>query len=568
MQHTLVAVFDNRNDARNAMNELTSSGFAHAHVHLSNADPSGQTDSISGAASPDDRAGHDSGIAASIRHFFLDLFGTDNSEHASRYEGMLTRGHHVLTVSADSMTEIERAADIIERYGPTDIDEHLGEPSPMELGAGEAQVEAAPPLADSSEIRRRPQPLEASTLDDPGDPSLLQQHSLNQDVPAGTTYQEHQGSSGLGATGSTRLHRSTLRDMRYDEEIDDISLQGMPPPSPVPGAGYMGASLQSDIGSGSATGSGSGTGSGSMAGSGIGADPSIQAGSAMGETGRSDSQQRGPAGTSNWSGTTPPSARPMGGFDDDAMLREQYDANFANSGMSYDAFGPAYRFGTEMARNSRYSRGDWSMAEADLRSQWESTYPDEASSWDRIKAAVRRGWESLTGDANDDYYRAHYDVNYADSGRDYEALKPAYVYGSEMRNMDAYRDRPWDDIESSLRTGWDSRIGSSGDEMSTWERVKQAVRHGWESLRDDDDETYYRDHWQAVYEQNGTSYEDTRAAYAYGAQMAREGHYDTRRWDEVEPALRQGWEREHRGAGQDWAAMRAAVRTGWERMAS
>lgn len=544
MQHTLVAVFDNRNDARNAMNELLSSGFAHAHVHLSNADPSGQTDSISGIASADDRAGHEhgNGIAASIRHFFLDLFGTDNSEHASRYEGMLTRGHHVLTMSADTLPEIERAADIVERYGPTDIDEHLGEPSPQELAASDTPQES-PAITDNGEVRRRRMPLDAQTLDNPGVPSFLQQHSLNQDVPSGTTYQERQGSSGLGATGSTRLHRSTLRDMRYDEQSDDLPASSMPPPASS--ASYAGASMQGAFDAGA----------------------SAQGADAMGEQGRSDSQQRAPASASYWSGAGAASSRTLGGLPDDAALREQYEREFANTGMGFDAFGPAYRFGTEMARNSRYSHADWHMAEADLRAQWDATYPDEASSWERIKAAVRRGWESLSGDADDSYYRAHYDINYADSGEHYDALKPAYVYGSEMRHMDAYRDRPWDDIESSLRTGWDSRISGANDGTSTWERVKQAVRHGWEALRDDDDDAYYRDHWQSVYGRSGDSYEDARAAYAYGAQMVREGHYATRRWDEVEPALRQGWEQEHRGAGHDWAAMRAAVRAGWERAA-
>ena len=126
MQHTLVAVFDNRTDAQNAMNELLSSGFTRTDVRLSNADPTGQTDSVSGRSDLDTErsADGDTGITASIKNFFSDLFGSDNAEHVSRYEGAVTRGHHVLTVVAASLPEVERAADIVERYGPTDIDEN------------------------------------------------------------------------------------------------------------------------------------------------------------------------------------------------------------------------------------------------------------------------------------------------------------------------------------------------------------------------------------------------------------------------------------------------------------
>lgn len=556
MQHTLVAVFDNRNDARNAMNELLSSGYANAHVHLSNADPTGQTDSISGEAGPDDRTGSGSGIAASIRHFFLDLFGSDHSEHATRYEGMVTRGHHVLTLSADSLAEIERAADIVERYGPTDIDEHLGEPTGSEAGAEASAAASAEASADDSGIEApqvRPRPVSGTrpTLDNPGDGHLFQQRSLNQTGPGGTTWQEPLPSSGLGATGSTELHRSTLRDRA---SFDD-PLEYMPPPASQPG--YQGASMQSDTGSPMQSDPGS-----AMQGGAGSRDDQL----------RSDSQQR--AGTQNWSGApapgTPgsmPAQTGIHAMDDEEALRAQYEREFASTGMSYDAFSPAYRFGSDMARSNRYSSGDFGTFEPDLRAQWEASNRDEASTWDRIKAAVRRGWESLSGDADDDYYRAHYEANFAGTGTRYDKVRDAYVYGSEMRHMDAYRDQPWDNIESSLRTGWDSRIGDTNDGTSTWERVKAAVRHGWENLRDDDDDAYFRDHWQAVYGRSGGSFDDARDAYAYGTQMAHDGRFSTRRWEEAEPALRQGWESMHSGAGQDWAAMRAAVRAGWERAA-
>jgi hypothetical protein len=92
-------VFDNRADADRAQDELLASGFSRQDVRLSNADATGATDSISGATTTTGER-HDEGIGASIKHFFSDIFGSDNSEHAQRYSTAVSRGHHVLTVSA------------------------------------------------------------------------------------------------------------------------------------------------------------------------------------------------------------------------------------------------------------------------------------------------------------------------------------------------------------------------------------------------------------------------------------------------------------------------------------
>jgi hypothetical protein len=127
MQHTLVAVFDNRTDAQNALNELLSSGFTRTDVRLSStdADTIGQSDSLTTSSDLDTArsADGDTGITASIKNFFGDLFGSDNAEHVNRYEGAVNSGRHVLTLVANSLPEVERGADIVERYGPTDIDE-------------------------------------------------------------------------------------------------------------------------------------------------------------------------------------------------------------------------------------------------------------------------------------------------------------------------------------------------------------------------------------------------------------------------------------------------------------
>ena len=83
-------------------------------------------------------------------------------------------------------------------------------------------------------------------------------------------------------------------------------------------------------------------------------------------------------------------------------------------------------------------------------------------------------------DTYDDYYRNDWNQNYASLGGSYDDYAPAYRYGNAMRRDPRYQGRDWDDVESDLRSDWDTRYGGSG--MSTWERMKAAVRSGWNRM--------------------------------------------------------------------------------------
>jgi hypothetical protein len=133
MQHTLLSVFDRRADAQQAMDALLAAGFGRADVALSEGDPAGQAaHAATGAAAADDHS-----IAGNIMHFFTDLFGTERSEAGRLYADAVTRGHYVLTLTAQSERDIERGADIVERFGPVNIDEKHQQWRASELRASE-----------------------------------------------------------------------------------------------------------------------------------------------------------------------------------------------------------------------------------------------------------------------------------------------------------------------------------------------------------------------------------------------------------------------------------------------
>jgi uncharacterized protein (TIGR02271 family) len=79
----------------------------------------------------------------------------------------------------------------------------------------------------------------------------------------------------------------------------------------------------------------------------------------------------------------------------DADLRSHYQNTFASSGGRYEDYAPAYSFGDQMARDERYRGRNFNVVEADLRQDYQRAHPD--SSWERLKAAVRYGWDRVSG---------------------------------------------------------------------------------------------------------------------------------------------------------------------------
>ena len=82
----------------------------------------------------------------------------------------------------------------------------------------------------------------------------------------------------------------------------------------------------------------------------------------------------------------------VGDFDDE--FRRDYQTNYASAGGSYEDYQPAYRGGYESRYDSRFANRSWDEAEPELRQRWESEHP--GSAWERMKAAVRRGWDKAT----------------------------------------------------------------------------------------------------------------------------------------------------------------------------
>ncbi|AYA35831.1 DUF2382 domain-containing protein [Hymenobacter oligotrophus] len=112
MAQTVIGMFDDANQARQAAQQLESMGVTRDHIDISAQNTTGATSSTSTTASStnDD----------SISGFFRSLFNSD--DEISKYSEVARRGAMV-TVHASDQTEAQRAAEVLDRCGAVDVDE-------------------------------------------------------------------------------------------------------------------------------------------------------------------------------------------------------------------------------------------------------------------------------------------------------------------------------------------------------------------------------------------------------------------------------------------------------------
>lgn len=77
-------------------------------------------------------------------------------------------------------------------------------------------------------------------------------------------------------------------------------------------------------------------------------------------------------------------------------FRSDWETRYQNTYPEpYEYYQPAYDYGYRTAGDDRYRGKSWSDVEDELRTDYTRSYPDGA--WERMKGAVRHGWEKVTG---------------------------------------------------------------------------------------------------------------------------------------------------------------------------
>ena len=73
---------------------------------------------------------------------------------------------------------------------------------------------------------------------------------------------------------------------------------------------------------------------------------------------------------------------------------------YVETGVSYDDYEPAYRYGWESV--SKYPGRDFDTIESELEQNWSARRGKSSLSWTRARMAVRDAWNRITGRSNSD----------------------------------------------------------------------------------------------------------------------------------------------------------------------
>lgn len=74
-------------------------------------------------------------------------------------------------------------------------------------------------------------------------------------------------------------------------------------------------------------------------------------------------------------------------------FRTHYNTNYANTGLGYEAYEPAYQYGYTLRNRPDMRSRSWDDVEVQARKTWER---DNRGAWERFKDAIRHGWESVS----------------------------------------------------------------------------------------------------------------------------------------------------------------------------
>jgi uncharacterized protein (TIGR02271 family) len=376
MQHTLVAVFDNRPDADLAMNALLSSGFTRQEVRLSEAGLSGTPTGTSAAGGTAAKPADES-IVTGIKHFFTDLFGKDDSENVQKYSAAVSRGHHVLTLTAVNEPEVERAAEIVERFGPIDIDEKAAQWSGGTLAGDAARMGAATQQQSASMSQ---QSTQGSMQGSPTQGS--QQFAGTERTSIPVIQEEMQIGKREVQRGGVRIFQHMVETpvsetVNLREEHVKVERHAVDQPASTADlAAFKDKTIELRETAEEAV---------------VQKTARVVEEVVVGK--EVEQHQEKITDTLRHTEVEIEQISALSAADD-TYFRTHYNTTFASAGGRYEDYLPAYSYGWNMAGSDKYRGRAWDDVEPTLRTDWEARNP--GSAWEKFKAAVRHGWEKVT----------------------------------------------------------------------------------------------------------------------------------------------------------------------------
>lgn len=354
---TLVSVYDNYDDAKAAIEALTSAGFSRSSIQLdpeSEASLSAYDSSVSADRSDSDS---DTGLGG----FFRRLFGMDDEEqHHDIYSESVRRGHCVLTVDVKNETEADRASDILNQFNPIDIDKRVE----SWRSQGWTGYDASAPRYTEDEIASERSAYASSRASNLTEEKRIP--VVEENIEIGKRQVQRGGVRVFTRVKETPVNESvSLREEHVKVERRPVSQSSTKADMDA----FKEDSIELRENAEEAV---------------VGKSARVVEEVVVGKETTERTQD-----IHDTVRKTDVEVEQLGASDHEADFRSHWQTNFGSQGGRYEDFAPAYSYGSSMASSERYKNAQWEDVEPQWRSEWESTHP--GSKWEKVKDAVRYG---------------------------------------------------------------------------------------------------------------------------------------------------------------------------------
>lgn len=349
-RHAVVGYFNDERSARAAYDDLIANGFTTDSVHLSSGrDYSGAATGGSGLT------GRAPATEGGISGWFQSIFGSnDYDTEASRYSEGTRRGGYVVAVDATDQTS-DRAVDILNQYGAVDVDENAAgstDRSQDMRGTGasgtvQGEQKSIPVVREDLQVGKRAvQRGGVRVYTRPVEEPVEQQVRLREEH---VVVDRQPVDRPVTDADQARMRDQTIEVIEMAEEpvvqkearvVEEVRVgkQATERTETVRDTLHHTKVETEQVGAGSGT--------------------------------RADSNY-------------------------ESDFRRDFQSRYGTSGADYSSYAPSYQYGWTAANDARYRGKSWNEVESSLRNDYAQRYPE--SSWDRMKDAVRYGWEKVTG---------------------------------------------------------------------------------------------------------------------------------------------------------------------------
>jgi uncharacterized protein (TIGR02271 family) len=374
MDQTVIGVFDTYDHAERAQQQLIARGFSanDVQVRAHGADVSGTRTGTATTTTGD----HDVGFMDSVRNFFSDLFGPD-ADDAGHYSEAVRRGGAVVAVTVADESRVDSAREALAATGAVDIEKRVAEWK--QTGYEGYRADTAPYTRDEvAQERSRVIPV------------------VEEELEVGKRQVDLGAVRVVSRMVETPVNESvTLREEHANIERRPVDR----PASEADLSNFRGESIEVRETAEKAVVSKTARVVEEVTVGKTASEHTEQVNDSVRKTVvdvQNDGRTTATGVTGSMMGTTADNmgaTRTSADYDDD--FRSDWNTRYATMGGSYDDYAPAYRYGSTLGADTRYQGRSWDEIETNARSDWQTKYPD--SSWENFKAAVRHGWERVSG---------------------------------------------------------------------------------------------------------------------------------------------------------------------------